>query len=78
MAGEGKNSDYKARLASPGSRFESIEVIGSPVLRYVYSLKDRVTHVLSRRTSRVTRRETKRITRRDSAASVGIGSSQRK
>lgn len=78
MAGEGKNSDYKARLASPGSRFESIEVIGSPVLRYVYSLKDRVTHVLSRRTSRVTRPETKRITRRDSAASVGIGSSQRK
>jgi hypothetical protein len=40
LAGEGKNSDYKKRLADPESNLESTMVIRSPIVKIVYKLND--------------------------------------
>lgn len=41
LAGEGKKSNYKARIAEPEIEFESNQIISSTILRLIYQLKDK-------------------------------------
>ncbi len=40
LAGEGKNSNYKSRIAKTDIKFQSIQIISSTILRIVYKIKD--------------------------------------
>ncbi len=40
LAGEGKNSNYKSRIAETEIKFQSTQIIVSAIFRYVYQIKD--------------------------------------
>lgn len=42
MAGEGKNSNYKSRIAEPGKELCRLQTLVSPVLAMVYKVKDKL------------------------------------
>jgi len=48
LAGEGKNSDYKQRLAEPNANLESIMIIRNPVVKALYSANDSLKVLLAR------------------------------
>ncbi len=41
LAGEGKNSNYKTRLAQPSVQFESVQVIKPSLLKWLFKVKDK-------------------------------------
>jgi hypothetical protein len=48
LAGTGKISNYKARIANPGQRFESVQYIYSPLFRLLYQIKTYVDNLKAR------------------------------
>ena len=48
LAGEGKNSDYKKRLAQPTANLESIMIIRNPIMKAAYRANDWVKGMLAR------------------------------
>ncbi|WP_185234587.1 GNAT family N-acetyltransferase [Teredinibacter franksiae] len=48
LAGTGKISNYKARIANPGQRFESVQYIYSPLFRLLYRIKTYVDNLKAR------------------------------
>jgi hypothetical protein len=45
LAGDGKTSNYKERIADPHSNFESIMIVRSPLLKTVFWVNDSVKHL---------------------------------
>ena len=40
LAGEGKHSNYKNRIATAGKQFESLQIVSSPLFKSLYRIKD--------------------------------------
>ena len=48
LAGTGKISNYKARIANPGLKFETVQYIYSPMFKLLYRLKSSVNRLKTR------------------------------